>query len=87
MPRRPSPSRIKTHRVYTPWEAADALGFHRQTVRRWIKDKGLPAEPLGPPAQPLDSLRQVIGLRPVRARLSCASHAPIPEPLLRCHRP
>ncbi len=44
MPRRPSPSRIKTHRVYTPWEAANALGVHRQTVRRWIKDKGLPAD-------------------------------------------
>ena len=44
MPRRPSPSRIKTHRVYAPWEAADALGVHRQTVLRWIKDKGLPAD-------------------------------------------
>ena len=44
MPRRPSPSRIKTHRVYTAWEAADALGVHRQTVRRWINDKGLRAD-------------------------------------------
>ena len=44
MSRRPSPSRIKTHRVYTPWEAADALGLHRQTVLRWIKNNGLPAD-------------------------------------------
>ena len=44
MCRRPSPSRIKTHRVYTVWEAADALGKHRQTVQRWIKHKGLLAD-------------------------------------------
>ena len=44
MARRPSPSRIKTHRVYTAWEAADVLGVHRQTVLRWIKDMGLTAD-------------------------------------------
>ncbi|KMK68599.1 helix-turn-helix domain-containing protein [Puniceibacterium sp. IMCC21224] len=40
----PSPNRIKTHQIYTIWEAAEALGRHRQTVIRWIKDKGLIAD-------------------------------------------
>ena len=37
----PSPNRIKTHQIYTVWEAAQALGRHRQTVIRWVKNKGL----------------------------------------------
>ena len=44
MPRLPSPNLIKTHYVYTVWEAAQALGRHRQTVIRWIKDKDLIAD-------------------------------------------
>lgn len=44
MPKKPSPSRIKKHRIYTVWEAADALDLHKQTVIRWIKDKGLIAD-------------------------------------------
>lgn len=44
MAKRPSPSRVKTHRIYTPFEAADVLGVHRQTVLRWIKDHGLNAD-------------------------------------------
>lgn len=44
MPRLPAPNRIKTHYIYTVWEAAQALGRHRQTVIRWIKDKGLVAD-------------------------------------------
>lgn len=40
----PSPNLIKTHYVYTVWEAAQALGRHRQTVIRWVKDKGLAAD-------------------------------------------
>jgi excisionase family DNA binding protein len=44
MPRRPSPHRIKTHLIYTTWEAAQKLGCHKQTVIRWIKDKGLKAD-------------------------------------------
>ncbi|SLN39082.1 Helix-turn-helix domain protein [Roseovarius albus] len=39
-----SASHIKTHRVYSTWEAADALGCHKQTVIRWIKHKGLNAD-------------------------------------------
>ena len=44
MPRLPSPNRVKTHYVYTVWEAAQAVERHRQTVIRWIKDKGLVAD-------------------------------------------
>lgn len=44
MPRLPSPSRIKTHYIYTVWEAAQVLGRHRQTIIRWIKEKGLRAD-------------------------------------------
>ena len=44
MPKHPSPQRVKRHQIYTVWEAADAVGVHRQTVIRWIKDKGLSAD-------------------------------------------
>lgn len=44
MPRLPSPNRIKTHYVYTVWEAAQALGRHRQTIIRWIKHDSLVAD-------------------------------------------
>ncbi len=43
MARRPNWRAIKTHRNYTADEAARALGVAKVTVRRWIKDKGLPA--------------------------------------------
>ncbi|MGH6924454.1 MAG: helix-turn-helix domain-containing protein [Propylenella sp.] len=41
--RRPNWRGIKTHRNYTVEEAARALGKTRITVRRWIKERGLPA--------------------------------------------
>lgn len=44
MPKRVPYRKIKTHRPYTPFEAAEALGVHRKTVLRWVKDQGLPAE-------------------------------------------
>ena len=44
MPKTFSPHRIKTHLIYTPLEAAEALGAHRQTIIRWIKTAGLEAE-------------------------------------------
>jgi hypothetical protein len=42
--RKPSPNKIKTHRIYTVWEAADALDRHRQSIIRWIKEKSLIAD-------------------------------------------
>ena len=44
MPKHPSSQRVKRHQIYTVWEAADAVRVHRQTVIRWIKDKGLSAD-------------------------------------------
>ena len=44
MPKHPSPQRVKRHQIYTVWEAANVVGVHRQTVIRWIKDKGLSAD-------------------------------------------
>ena len=36
--------KTKTHRPYTPYEAAQVLGVHRQTVIRWVNDHGLTAD-------------------------------------------
>jgi hypothetical protein len=40
--RRPNHRRVKIHRSYTVEGAAIALGIHRNTVRRWLKEN-LPA--------------------------------------------
>ena len=44
MPKKPDPRRIKKHRVYTPFEAAEALSVHTQTLLRWIKAGALEAD-------------------------------------------
>ena len=44
MVRYASPNKIKAHRIYTVWEAAEALEKHRQTIIRWINNKGLIAD-------------------------------------------
>ena len=44
MAKRVSYRKIKTHRPYTPYEAALILGVHRQTVIRWVNDHGLKAD-------------------------------------------
>ncbi|MFO1184771.1 MAG: helix-turn-helix domain-containing protein [Bauldia sp.] len=41
--RRPDWRRIKSLRNFTYEEAARTLGVHRQTVRHWVSDQGLPA--------------------------------------------
>lgn len=43
MPRRANSCRVKAHLVYTVSEAAEALGVHKGTVRRWVVLDGLPA--------------------------------------------
>lgn len=43
MPRLPNYRKLRSHQVYTVAEAAEELGVHRQTVRRWVRDCGLPA--------------------------------------------
>jgi excisionase family DNA binding protein len=44
MPKRPAHHRVKQHLVYSVGEAAEVVGVHRQTVIRWIRINGLPAE-------------------------------------------
>lgn len=44
MARYASPNKIKVHRIYTVWEAADALNKHRRTIIRWINEMGLAAD-------------------------------------------
>lgn len=41
--RYPNPRRVKKHRSYEIIEAARALGVHKNTISRWIKDQGLEA--------------------------------------------
>jgi|GEM_PF-312841 len=71
----PSPNRIKTHYVYTVWEAAQALGRHRQTVIRWIKDKGLVADRSKVPwlIQGKD-LKQFLGHHRAKSKTKLALH-------------
>jgi excisionase family DNA binding protein len=40
--RRIDSRRIKIHQSYTVEEAADTLGTHKNTVRLWINEQGLP---------------------------------------------
>ena len=75
MTRLPPPNRIKTHYVYTIWEAAQALGRHRQTVIRWIKDKGLVADRSKIPwlIQGKD-LKHFLGHRRAKSKIKLALH-------------
>jgi len=68
-------NRIKTHRVYTVWEVSDVLGCHRQTVIRWIKDHGLPAETSSKPwlIEGRD-LKTFLGVRQNKVRCKLALH-------------
>lgn len=43
MARRASARRIKKHHSYEVLEAAELLGIHRHTIRRWINSGALPA--------------------------------------------
>lgn len=75
MSKHSSPSLIKTHRVYTTWEAAETLGKHRQTVLRWIKHKGLHADTTCKPwlIQGAD-LKDFLGQRRAKARCRLKPH-------------
>ena len=75
MARLPSPNRIKTHQIYTVWEAAQALGRHRQTVIRWVKCEGLIADRSQRPwlIQGSD-LKQFLGYRRAKAKTKLVLH-------------
>ncbi|MEP4197265.1 MAG: helix-turn-helix domain-containing protein [Aliishimia sp.] len=75
MARLPSPNRIKTHNIYTVWEAAQALGRHRQTIIRWIKDKGLIADQSTVPwLIEGKHLKQFLGHKRAKAKTKMALH-------------
>ena len=75
MARLPSPNKIKTHNIYSVWEAAEALGLHRQTIVRWINDKGLIADKSSKPWL-IDGrdLKAFLGLRRQKVRVKLALH-------------
>ena len=68
--------KIKTHRPYTPFEAALVLGVHRQTVIRWVNDHGLAADTSSKPwlIEGRD-LRAFLGERQTRRKCKLALHA------------
>lgn len=68
-------NRLKTHRVYTIWEVSDTLGCHKQTVTRWIKLNGLPAD-TGQKPWLIDGrdLKAFLGMRVRKARCKLALH-------------
>lgn len=68
-------NRIKSHLVYTVWEAAEALGGHRQTIIRWIKHKGLEADRSRKPwLIEGRALREFLGARQRKAKCKLALH-------------
>lgn len=75
MPKRVPYRKIKTHRPYTPYEAALVLGVHRQTVIRWIKEQGLAADTSSKPwlIEGRD-LRVFLGERQSRRKCSLDIH-------------
>ncbi|MCP4183402.1 MAG: helix-turn-helix domain-containing protein [Hyphomicrobiales bacterium] len=75
MPKKPSPNLIKKHRIYLPWEAANALGMHKQSVIRWIKDKGLVADQSQKPWLIKGSdLKLFLGERKASGRYKLSAH-------------
>jgi len=75
MPKNPSPSKIKKHRIYTVWEAAEKLNVHRQTIIRWISDKGLITDNSQKPWLIKGSdLKLFLGERKAKAKCSLSIH-------------
>lgn len=66
---------VKTHRIYTVWEAADTLGSHRQSVLRWIKSKKLKADQSSRPWLILGAdLKAFLGQRSPRGKRKLPLH-------------
>lgn len=66
---------IKTHWVYTIWEASETLGCHKRTVERWIKQDGLAADTNRRPFI-IDGrdLKAFLGARQSKTRCQLALH-------------
>ena len=68
-------NRIKSHHVYTPWSASQALRCHRQTVIRWVKHEGLPADTGSKPWMIAGiDLKVFLGCRQIKRRCKLALH-------------
>jgi excisionase family DNA binding protein len=75
MARLPPPNRIKTHRIYTVWEAADLLGRHRRTIIRWITSGALVADRSRKPWLIVGAdLKAYLGLKRTARRQKLAAH-------------
>ena len=75
VPKTFSPHRIQTHLIYTPKEAAEALGAHWQTVIQWIKTSGLEAETSSKPWMIRgEDLKVFLGARQTRRKQRLAPH-------------
>ncbi|WP_319545914.1 helix-turn-helix domain-containing protein [Ruegeria conchae] len=67
--------KVKSHLVYTVWEAADVLGCHRQTVIRWIRNNGLAADTSRKPwLIEGHVLKEFLGHKQSKARCKLALH-------------
>lgn len=68
-------NRIKGHRIYNMWEVSDALDCHKQTVARWIKLNGLPADTSSKPWL-IDGrdLKVFLGQKQTKTRCKLALH-------------
>ena len=76
MARRFNPQRVKSHRIYDVSEVADLFGCHRQTVIRWIKDKGLVADRTQKPWLIRGSdLKAFLGAKQSERKVALALHA------------
>lgn len=73
MARQPEWRRIKRHRSYTVWEAAQVTRCHRNTVRSWVK-QGLPIIPGTRPSLILGvELLAFLKQRSVRRKRKCGA--------------
>ena len=75
MAKRGNPTNIKSHRIYTVWEAAEETGKHRQTITRWIKSCGLIADTSQKPWLITGhDLKSFLGFKRQKAKCKLALH-------------
>ena len=70
--RYPNPRRVKIHRPYTVEELAAALGIHKHTVRRWIKQGLCPIDSGRPTMLRGHNVRAFLEGRRTKAKRPCA---------------
>ena len=70
--RYPNPRRAKIHRPYTVEELATALGVHKQTIRRWIKQGLRPIDSGRPTVLRGNDVRVFLEGRRTKAKRPCA---------------